>query len=386
LPLLPKNPRRGKHHRGHHLARGGGGSRARWTFPDRSPAAWIQKGRGAVRGEGKTNHPHWGFPPPRFGGGLGEEEGGRACAAAPRRWGKKAGGPCCCVRGTRQEPRTGGAKRQGQRREHGPRRRVKGGARRRGHLHRRNAITPEPLRPIFVRPATPTPTPHREHHGHPLLFSPLCSCYVSACMEARRREPVVWNAGLRAVAWPCRDGWRSWADRDPERRRRRAKGDAYSGLWLGGQRRGDAPRPPQAGGRVLPWSVLTPCVGRMSVLAFEPCSFVQGMCVLDLVLNPCAGAGTPPCRRSVRPGYQASAPAGQAWEWGLSCEPDFDPCPCAGGKGGRHLAASPWRAGDGGVEPGHRGNAPSASRGHTSSRTWPANTPQCQSRAVSCCK
>jgi hypothetical protein len=204
LPLLPKNPRRGKHRRGHHLARGGGGSRARWTFPDRSPAAWIQKGRGAVRGEGKTNHPHWGFPPPRFGGGLGEEEGGRARAAAPRRWGKKAGGPCCCVCGTRREPRTGGAKRRGQRREHGPRRRVKGGARRRGHQHRRNAITPEPLRHAFVRPATSTPSPHREHHRglSPLSPSPwsvLC-CHD---VETRRREPCL-RSGRRAARMPHR--------------------------------------------------------------------------------------------------------------------------------------------------------------------------------------
>jgi hypothetical protein len=204
LPLLPRNPRRGKHRRGHHLARGGGGSRARWTFPDRSPAAWIQKGRGAVRGEGKTNHPHWGFPPPRFGGGLGEEEGGRARAAAPRRWGKKAGAPRCCVCGTGRKPRTReGAKHRGQRREHGPRRRVKGGARRRGHQHRRNAITPEPLRHAFVRPATSTPSHHREHPGPLSLFSPLePSCdgtlvwrrvaviYLPGCRPSRRSITV----------------------------------------------------------------------------------------------------------------------------------------------------------------------------------------------------
>jgi hypothetical protein len=79
--------------RGRHLARGGGGPRARRSNPVRSPAAWIQKGRGAVREGGKTNHPHWGFRPPLLGRVPGEEgEGGRA-AAAPRRWGRKGVAP-----------------------------------------------------------------------------------------------------------------------------------------------------------------------------------------------------------------------------------------------------------------------------------------------------
>jgi hypothetical protein len=79
LPLSHRASEAGEQHCERHLARGGGGPRARRTFPPRSPAAWIQKERGAVRDGDKANHPTWGFPPPLLGGGLGEEEeGGRA--------------------------------------------------------------------------------------------------------------------------------------------------------------------------------------------------------------------------------------------------------------------------------------------------------------------
>jgi hypothetical protein len=40
----------------------------------------------------------------------------------------------------------------------------------------------------------------------------------------------------------------------------------------------------------------------------------RSVCVLAIAPCLCAGAGTPLCRHAVRPGYQATAPAGQARE------------------------------------------------------------------------
>jgi hypothetical protein len=204
-----------------------------------------------VRIGDKTNHPSWGFPPPLFGGVLGEEgEGGRAL---PRRavGGKGQAARAAALRWAREEPESGpGARNQG-RREHGPRRRTKGGARRREQLHRRNAFTPEHQRPAFVRPATSTPSPRREHHGLPLLFSPLDSCCVGTCVEARRCELTAWMPAFapqhcRAATDGALGPIVSLGAAVAVRRATRTRAGE-----LVEQRRGDAPRLPQAGGRAL---------------------------------------------------------------------------------------------------------------------------------------
>jgi hypothetical protein len=67
-------------------------------------------------------------------------------------------------------------------------------------LHRRNAFTPEHQRHVFDRPATTTPSPHREHRDLSLLLPPLG---FFLCWHPMYGDASLWN--FLPVCWPsCR--------------------------------------------------------------------------------------------------------------------------------------------------------------------------------------
>jgi hypothetical protein len=128
-----------------------------------------------VRIGGKANHPSWGFlylcsaacpewkekagaPLPRRAVGGGVAPGRSDIAVAPHQEGKEPGTRSGGSTDHDVEPRE----------ERDDVNTYTTGER----LPRRNAFTPEHQRHAFVRPATTTPSPHREHRSPFLLFSP----------------------------------------------------------------------------------------------------------------------------------------------------------------------------------------------------------------------
>jgi hypothetical protein len=158
---------------------------------------------------GKSTHPLLGspLPPPPVCAGLGETAG----APPPRRAG----------RGRSREPGAAGARTGAAEYIAGVNTCTTGGVYLAGTPSR-----PEHRRLATDRPATTTPSPHREHRGPSSLFSPLDSflCWLPKCGDASLLNSCL-GAGLRAAELPCRDGWGSWAGCAPELRRRRAKSD-----------------------------------------------------------------------------------------------------------------------------------------------------------------
>jgi hypothetical protein len=145
----------------------------------RDPAARFQKERRPVRIGDKANHPSWGFhylcsaacpelkekagaPLPRRAVGGGVAPGRSDIAVAPHQDGKEPG--------TRSGGSTDVDVEPGEERDADVNTCTTG-----ERLPRRNAFTPEHQRHVFVRPATTTPSPHREHRGLSPLFPPSWS-------------------------------------------------------------------------------------------------------------------------------------------------------------------------------------------------------------------
>jgi hypothetical protein len=201
-----------------HLPPLGGGARALRRFsPPSSPLRGFKR-RGGRRGlEAGPTTPLLGFLLPHRGR---VPRSGKGAGAPPRRAVERRGGRAdAATRQLKREPRVESGRRDIFTAKYtGPRWGKKeanarsGGIsdrscrvqRRREHLRHRGASTsPGHRRLVFVRPATSTPTPHREHRGHPSLFSPLePSCdgtlvwrrvaviYLPGCRPSRRSITV----------------------------------------------------------------------------------------------------------------------------------------------------------------------------------------------------
>jgi hypothetical protein len=372
LPSSPWHPRRAACCRGRHLARDVGGPGAAWTFPPRDSAALVQK---EGREQWPRNHPHWGFapvpePPPgegrrRRSRGRGGEVGVRArrAGALLRRRNVFVRRRSCA---RREAPFVSERKPD------------------------RSTPWTSTSRRRTAKSATPSPSTHGEHRGRLALFfapvalallpvgepsSRLCLCtraaaspWVTSRRAVSRCVAAAWGQGCLKPCWP--------------------RAVVVSVVFLGGCRwsgwteegRRAAATPSRRASPPLEHAVaVRGAVERFGLQAMFGCAG-----------NVRAGLRAKPLRRS---GNAAVPPLGAPWIPGVragragvgvnrelrsvNCEPDFDPRLCAGGKSGHHLAASPWRACDGGVETGHRDDAPSATCGHEI-RIGPASTPQCQ--------
>jgi hypothetical protein len=198
-------------HRGRHLPRVGGEPRVSGEFSPRGPAERIQKGRRQCGLEARLTTPLGvSSTSARLRARSGRRKRARRCRAAPLGEGVAPGRSDIAV-APHQEGKEPGT-RSGGSTDHD----VEPGEERDDvntcttgeRLPRRNAFTPEHQRHAFVRPATSTPSPHREHRGLSLLFSPLdSSCVGTSCVETHRYGMSCLCAGLRAAGLPCRGGW-----------------------------------------------------------------------------------------------------------------------------------------------------------------------------------
>jgi hypothetical protein len=148
---------------------------------------------GRQRASCPRHQPHWGFPfPPQ----LRERREREEKEAPPLRRAKEGrghtGAPTTCQGRSAPPPRRAG---RGREPGAGARTGAAGDVRRcehlhhRGHLHRWERLhRPEHRRHATDRPATTTPSPHREHRPATLLSSPpwTSSCDGSPSVETRR--------------------------------------------------------------------------------------------------------------------------------------------------------------------------------------------------------
>jgi hypothetical protein len=182
-----------------HLPRPAAVPRALRTFPPRGPAARIQKGRRQCGLEARLTTPLGVSNPPARPCAKVEGEGGRA-SAAPRRWGKEQAAVLlrCARRGRSRRP----GREPGTRSDGSTDHDVEPGEERDAdvntcitgeRLPRRNTFTPEHQRHANDRPATTTPSPHREHRGLSLLLSSL---NLPSVLRRRR-----WGAPSSRHAW-----------------------------------------------------------------------------------------------------------------------------------------------------------------------------------------
>jgi hypothetical protein len=157
---------------------------------------WGSKARGGRQRASCPRHqPYWGFPfPPQ----LRERREREEKEALPLRRAKEGrghtGAPTTCQERSAPPPRRAGRGR-GRGPGAGARTGAAGDVRRREHLHHRGQLhrrerlnRPEHRRHATDRPATTTPSPHREHRPATLLSSPpwTSSCNGFPSVETRR--------------------------------------------------------------------------------------------------------------------------------------------------------------------------------------------------------